>query len=71
MNMSSIWALVPKRQYNTIQYNTNIFIILTRNIYMYTHDIALMLGKPPSHIGLICHFIHKVQDKIRGKYSTF
>ncbi len=30
---------------------------------MYTHDVAQMLFKPPSHIWLICHFIHKVQDK--------
>ncbi len=38
---------------------------------MYTDDVAQMLCKPPSHIGLICHFIHKVQEKIRGKDSTF
>ncbi len=29
---------------------------------MYKHDVAQILCKPPSHIELICHFIHKVQD---------
>ncbi len=38
---------------------------------MYTNDVAQMLCKPPIQVELICHFIHKVQDKIRGKYSTF
>ncbi len=38
---------------------------------MYTNDVAQMLCKPPIHIGLICDFIHKVQDIIKGKYSTF
>ncbi len=38
---------------------------------MYTNDVARMLCKPPCHIGLICHFIRNVQDKIRGKYSSF
>ncbi len=38
---------------------------------MYTNDVTQMLCKLPSHIGLICHVKHKVQDKFRGKYSTF
>ncbi len=38
---------------------------------MNTHDVAQLLCKPPNHTGLICHFIHKVQDKIRGKYRMF
>ncbi len=30
---------------------------------MFTNDLAQMLCKPPSHTGLICHFIHKCKIK--------
>ncbi len=45
-------------QYNTIQYK---YLCCSdkKYIYMYSNDVAQMLCKPPSHTGLICHFIHK------------
>ncbi len=35
---------------------------------MYTNDVAQMLCKHLSHIGLICHFIHK--SKIKSEENT-
>ncbi len=43
---------------------------MTRNIYIYTNNVEQMLCKPPSHIELICHFIHKVQDQIREENTV-
>ncbi len=50
-----------------ININTNTILMSL----LYINNAISMLCKPPSHTVLICHFIHKVQDKIRGKYSTF
>ncbi len=46
---------------STIQYN---YLYYNDKKYMCTNDVVQMLCKPPSHTGLICHFIHKVQDKL-------
>ncbi len=55
----------PHLPSETQQNITDIFFVVTRN--MFTNDVVQMLCKPPSHIWLICHFTHKVQDKIKGK----
>ncbi len=56
-------------EYNIIQYK---YLHYSDKRYIsYTNDAEEMICKPPSHTGLICHFIKKVQEKIRGKYSTF